>query len=109
MYKHHDSAQKAAWETTECSVSDAIHPDEKPMAWWNIREWAIKTIEGIVHKEANTVSSKVGGFTDKGPYSNKGLNCGSNPTQETKRNFRSSGGRNICQPLFNACSFGIWQ
>ena len=32
------------------------------MVWWNIREWAIKTIEGIVHKEANTVSSKAGGL-----------------------------------------------
>jgi hypothetical protein len=32
------------------------------MAWWNIREWAIRTIKGIVHKEADTVSSKAGGL-----------------------------------------------
>jgi hypothetical protein len=62
MYEHHDSAPKAARETAERPASDAIRPDEKPMARWNIREWAIKTIEGIVHKEADTVSSKAGGL-----------------------------------------------
>jgi len=37
MYEHHDSAPKAARETAKRPASDAICPDEKPMARWNIR------------------------------------------------------------------------
>jgi hypothetical protein len=44
MSEHHDSAPKAARETAEHPASDAIHPDEKPMAQWNIRQWALKVL-----------------------------------------------------------------
>ena len=32
------------------------------MAQWGLREWAIKTVEGIVDQEAKELSSKLGGF-----------------------------------------------
>ena len=62
MYEHCDSVPKAARSTAERPASAVIRPDEKPMAQWRLKEWAVKTVEGIIHKEADTVANKDGGL-----------------------------------------------
>jgi hypothetical protein len=62
MYEHCDSVPKVVQSMAECPASAVIHPDEKPMAWSRLKEWAVKTVEGIIHKEANVMASKDGGL-----------------------------------------------
>jgi len=62
MYEHHDSVPKAARSTAARPASAVIRPDEKPMAWWRIKEWAIGTVTNIIDKEAEAMASKDGGF-----------------------------------------------
>jgi hypothetical protein len=54
------SVLKTVQSTAECPASTVIHPDKRPMAQWRLKEWAVKTVDGIVHKEADTVAGKEG-------------------------------------------------
>lgn len=51
MYEHHDSTPRAVRNTANRPAAAAVRADEKTMARWNIREWAIRTVEGSVDKE----------------------------------------------------------
>jgi hypothetical protein len=60
MYEHHDSTPRAVRNTANRPAAAAVRADEKTMARWNIREWAIRTVEG--DKESESLSGKEGGL-----------------------------------------------
>lgn len=63
MYSSKDSAPKAVRTmSTDRPASSKKRPDAKPMARWQLKEWAIKKVEGYVDKEATEISGKGGGF-----------------------------------------------
>jgi hypothetical protein len=56
------SAPKAIRDSVNRRASEAKRSDKTKMARWGLQEWAINKVEKIVESEAETVSSKVGGF-----------------------------------------------
>jgi len=55
MYEHHDSVPKAVCLTATHPTSAVIHPDEKPMAQWRIKEWVIGSLMDVIDKEAEAM------------------------------------------------------
>ena len=62
MYANKYSAPKATRTSKNRPASAIKHSDTRTMAQWGLREWAIKTVEGIVDQEAKELSLKLGGF-----------------------------------------------
>jgi hypothetical protein len=62
MYNSRYSAPKVTRDSQNRSASEAKRPDEKKMARWGLRKWALEIVEATVNKEAEAILSKEGGF-----------------------------------------------
>jgi len=62
IYNHPESVPKATWSNASHPASAMLHPDKELMAWWKIKEWAVRLVKKIVSKEAEVMASQEGGL-----------------------------------------------